>query len=105
MAGRNESTILKDIEAFEPSDGNWPGLENLLSELWAVGVSAKALPALFRVFERYPEDDGTGVLWSIVHGIESLGIDYEKALRDSLGRKASFMGGAMLRRLEKANAS
>ena len=105
MTARNESSILKDIEAFEPNDGNWLGLESLLVDLWAAGVSAKALPVLFRVFERHPEDDGAGVLWSVVHGIESLNIEYEKALRDSFDRKPSFMAGVMLKRLEKVDAS
>lgn len=82
--------------------GNWRPLDDLLDELWSRGLAAGSLPILFGVFERFPEDDGAGVLWSIVHGIESLPIDYEPALRESLRRKSSFMGRAMLERVVKA---
>lgn len=94
--------VLKDIQEFSPVRGNWRPLDDLLDELWSRGLAAGSLPILFGVFERFPEDDGAGVLWSIVHGIESLPIDYGPALRESLSRKSSFMGRAMLERLVKA---
>jgi hypothetical protein len=97
-------TILRDIDAFAPANGEWRALDNLLSELWAAGVREGHLRVLFRVFERFPEEDGSGVLWSIVHGIEALDIDYEAALRESLSRQPSHMGGIMLQRLEKSRA-
>jgi hypothetical protein len=96
--------ILQDIEAFRPSGGVWLPLDGLLPELWDAGVTAGALPTLFGVFERFPEDDGAGVLWSIVHGVESLDLDYEQPLRDSLARQPSEMGAIMLARLEKSKA-
>ena len=97
--------ILRDIDAFAPANGEWRALDDLLAELWAAGVREGHLPVLFRVFERYPEEDGAGVLWSIVHGIEGLAIDYEGALRESLCRQPSFMGKIMLQRLEKSRAA
>jgi hypothetical protein len=96
--------ILRDIDAFAPADGDWRALDALLSELWAVGAREGHLLTLFRVFERYPDDDGAGVLWSIVHGIEAMPVDYESALRQSLQRQASFMGQVMLKRLEMSRA-
>lgn len=96
--------ILRDIDTFAPENGNWRALDELLSELWTVGVRAGQVPTLFRVFERYPDEDGAGVLWSIVHGVESLPFDYEEALRDSLARQPSLMGKVMLQRLEKSRA-
>jgi hypothetical protein len=104
MAFRTSGQILNDIAEFQPSDGNWLALEELLSELWQVGVSPDALPVLFQVFERFPQEDGAGVLWSIVHGVEALDISYETQLRLSIARQPSFMGKVMLGRLEK-NAS
>lgn len=105
MTRRPIFTVLRDIQEFSPVDGNWRRLDELLDELWSEGVTEGSLPILFTVFERFPEEDGAGVLWSIVHGVESLPFDYESALRQSLQRKPSFMGKIMLRRLEKANES
>ena len=105
MSRRPKFTVLKEIQEFSPVEGNWRHLDTLLDELWSEGVTEGSLQILFSVFERFPEDDGAGVLWSIVHGVESLSFDYEPALRQSLQRKSSFMGKIMLQRLEKANES
>ena len=105
MSRRPVFTVLKDIQDFSPVDGNWLQLDALLDELWSGGVATGSLPILFGVFERFPEDDGAGVLWSIVHGIESLDVDYEPALRQSLDRRASLMGNIMLERLVKTKES
>ena len=99
---RSTAEILKDIEAFRPKDDIWLPLDPLLFELWKAGVTLADLPKLFAVFERFPDDDGAGVLWSIVHGIESLDLDYEPALRASLKRKESEMGRVMLKRLNNS---
>ena len=101
--GRNVEIILQEIERFTPSNGSWLPLDTLLDELWTLGVSARELPILFRVFERFPEDDGAGVLRGIVHGIEASGIDYEAALRESHARRPSEMGRVMLGRLERSS--
>jgi hypothetical protein len=102
MRRRPTFEVLRDIEEFAPTDGNWRLLDDLLDELWSEGVSEGQLPILFRVFERFPEDDGAGVLWSIVHGVEALPFDYEPFLRQSIARRPSLMGEIMLERLEKA---
>lgn len=100
----NRAEILSTIGSFAPVDGYWRPLDDLLAQLWGAGVSAECLPVLFGVFERYPDEDGAGVLWSILHGVEALDISYEQPLRDSLARQPSFMGQIMLDRLERANA-
>ncbi len=96
--------ILEEISLFEPIGDEWLPLESLLEELWTFGVSEEFLPTLFGVFERYPDDDGAGVFWSIVNGVESLPFDYEPILMDSMDRKPSLMGEIMIKRLcnEKA---
>ena len=99
---RSVDDILRDIEAFHPTDGVWLPLDDLLAELWDAGVPARALSTMFGVFERFPEDDGAGVLWSIVHGVEGLDLDYEEPLRASLARQPSHMGKVMLGRLERS---
>lgn len=95
--------ILRDIENFRPID-NWLPLDQLLAELWNAGVTVSDLPKLFSVFERFPDEDGAGVLWSIVHGVEALELDYERPLCESLARQPSFMGKIMLDRLERSKS-
>jgi hypothetical protein len=102
MPRRPTFAVLRDIEEFAPVDGNWRRLDELLDELWSEGVLEGQLPVLFRVFERFPKEDGAGVLWSIVHGVESLSFNYEPFLRESMARQPSCMGQVMLQRLENA---
>src|SRR5215207_10023623 len=92
---RQVDEILRDIEGFRPIDGMWLPLDDLLAELWDAGVPIRALPVLFGVFERSPDSDGAGVLWSIVHGVEALDHDYEQPLRESLARRWSGLGQTM----------
>ena len=100
---RQPSQILLDIARFQPSDGLWLPLDHLLDELWSVGTPPlESIPVLFGVFERFPHEDGAGVLWSIVHGVESLPYDYEDLLRESHRRVPSEMAEVMLIRLANA---
>ena len=99
---RTADEILRDVDAFRPEAGDWRPFDDLLAELWDAGVPERALPVLFGVFERFPDDDGPGVLWSVVHGLEGSNLDYERALRDSLARQPSAMGTIMLERLERS---
>lgn len=97
------SETLQQIENFSPRDGDWRPLDALLEELWASGdLRLDVLPVLFGVFERFPEDDGAGVLWSIVHGIEALPFDYVPALQQSHRRSPSLMSDIMLSRAANA---
>ncbi|HVK52487.1 MAG TPA: hypothetical protein VM469_12220 [Pseudoxanthomonas sp.] len=97
---RTQAEILRDIRQFSPSQGDWRPLDTLLDELWTVGPpELEAISILFNVFERFPDDDGAGVLWSIVHGVESLAHDYEPLLVASNRRAPSHMAAVMLARL------
>jgi hypothetical protein len=95
---RTTEDIAAAIASFRPQDGNWVGLDALLDELWTTGSPQKAIPAMLRVLERYPEEDGAGVLWSILHGLESLS-GYEPQLMMSVRRVPSDLGVTMLGRL------
>jgi hypothetical protein len=97
---REISEIVRDIETFTPTNGYWRPLDDLFAELWQHEFPTDVIPALFRVFERFPDDDGAGVLWTILHGLE-VRDDYEDALRQSMARKPSRMGKVMLDRLER----
>lgn len=54
--------------------------------------------ALFGLFERFPAEDGHGVFWSIVHGLERRGA-YEESLLASVQRSPSPFSLRMLNRL------
>ncbi|WP_133858903.1 hypothetical protein [Comamonas sp. JUb58] len=104
---RQAAQVLHDIDQFHPVDGHWLALDDLLGELWSLGTPPpESLPVLFGVFERFPDDDGAlGVLWSIVHGIESLPYAYDALLTESYRRCPSKMAEIMLARLAKSVAA
>jgi hypothetical protein len=103
---RSHTEILRDITRFKPHDGVWLELDDLLSELWLAGQPPiDALPILFGVFEKFPEEDGAGVLWSIVHGVEALSYSYESLLRESHDRRPSEMSEVMLIRLNNSKGA
>jgi hypothetical protein len=97
---RTSQNIINDINQFEPQNGNWLPLDSLLNELWETGDQENFTSELLKVFERFPEEDGAGVFWSIVHGLERFSA-YETELIDSLNRQPSEMGLLMLRRIKK----
>ena len=98
---KSTDEIAADIDAFQPISGNWLGLEALLEELWTDGSPDSAIPEMLRVFERFPDNDGAGVFWSIVHGLETLP-SYQTQLVASVRRVPSRMGVIMLGRLLNA---
>ena len=95
--------VIEKIKAFEPQDGNWLELDDLLNDLWSTGKQERFTAELFNVFERFPDDDGAGVLWSIVHGVERFKT-YDRELVASLRRQPSMMGLAMLMRIKNSGA-
>ena len=97
----NIQTILDQIDAFQPNEREWIDLEGLLDKLWETNDPEEGIDHLFGVFERFPEDDGEGVFWSIVHGIESLN-NYESNLIDSLNRQPSHIGLVMVKRIQNS---
>jgi hypothetical protein len=93
-----------DIRAFSPVGGNWRPLDDLLAELWSTGEASRHVPELLAVLERFPEEDGAGVLWSVVHGVESMP-GYEAELVHSVRRRPSELGLTMIGRLLNSGAS
>ncbi len=101
---RAASSIVADIHAFQPEGGNWRPLDDLLDQLWATGEAGRYVPDLLSVLERFPEEDGVGVLWSVVHGVESLP-GYEPALIRSVRHVPSELGITMVVRLISAGVA
>lgn len=100
---RTSQEIIADINQFEPENGNWLRLDALLNELWESGDQEIFITDFLRVFERFPDEDGAGVFWNIVHGVEQFN-SYEMQLIDSLNRQPSEMGLVMLRRIKNTGA-
>ena len=92
--------VLNDIDQFNPVNGNWLRLEELFDELWKSGQPRKEIESALSVFEKFPEEDGSGVFWTLLHRIETL--DYEQKLYDSLKSRPSMMTLIMLSRIEKS---
>jgi hypothetical protein len=97
---RPTAIILQDIARFQPTaDGNWLALDALVQELWAEGEGpAEALVPLFQLLERFPEDKSAGVLWGVLHGIESYP-QYEAQLVQSLQRHPTNLTVTMVHRI------
>lgn len=89
------------IRKFIPRQGAWLPLEQYFEEAFANQDPKQHYSAMFDLFERYPEDDGNGVFWSAVHGMEALG-GYEELLLEHFSRNPSLMTTIMLRRLLNA---
>jgi hypothetical protein len=101
---RTAAEVVADIRTFQPEGGNWGPLDDLLGELWATGGAGRYVPDLLAVLERFPEDDGAGVLWSVIHGVESL-LGYELELVQSVRRGPSELGVTMVGRLLNGGVS
>jgi hypothetical protein len=100
---RTQNAILREIDVFVPTaDGDWRGLDVLLDELFARGLpNASVVPTLLRVFDRIPDNDGCGVFWSIVHGVEAID-GYEPILLASHEANPTEFKQIMLRRIDNA---
>src|ERR1700723_1101145 len=94
---RTVGQIVAEIRAFQPVRGHWLALDDLSAELWEAGLYSVAVEDLLAVFERFPEDDGAGVFWSILHGLEAL-TGYEPALVRSVQKRPSEFGVLMVGR-------
>jgi hypothetical protein len=76
-------------------------LEELLSSLDPSACGEAEFEALLEVFERFPEHDGFGVFWSIVHLLEAC-TGYEQELVRSVRRKPVEFNLTMINRLLNA---
>jgi hypothetical protein len=92
------------ILAFQPVAGDWRPLDELLAELSPDELSEETIGVLISLFERYPTDDGAGVLWGIIHHLEAFG-GYEHQLIRSLAAAPSEMSVIMVNRMINAGIS
>jgi len=92
--------LLAWIDAFRPTsaEGDWRVLDAYLQALPAHELGIEAVPALLRVFERFPRHDGYGVLWAILHTIEAIA-GHEPIVVEHVRRTPTEMGITMLNRM------
>jgi hypothetical protein len=96
--GHEGDDVIKQIKSFTPDVNGWRGLDALLDELFQSPSPERGIAAMLGVLERYPNQDGAGVLWSIVHGLEHLS-GYESFLIESLRRQPTDLTLTMVNRL------
>ena len=91
--------IASALDAFPgQKNGDLAALEALIADAVALEPGQDVDRALFGIFERFPDEDGGGVYWSIVHGLEGRG-GYEPGLLDSVRRAPSPFALLMLNRI------
>ena len=86
------------IREFMPLKGDWIPLEGHIERVFASPDPKRYYHALFNLFERYPDEDGAGVFWSALHGMEAVG-GYEELLIQYFRRWPSLMTKSMLSRI------
>jgi len=89
------------IREFSPENGGWLPLERLFEQAFSSPDPKKYYHAIFNLFERFPEEDGAGVFWSALHGMEAVG-GYEDFLLRYFRRHPSLMTRTMLRRIQNS---
>lgn len=89
------------VREFIPDDGGWLPLERLLEEVFSSPQPTRYYHAIFNLFERFPADDGEGVFWSAVHGMEAVG-NYESLLLQYFRRYPTLMTETLLIRMKNA---
>jgi hypothetical protein len=94
---KNIILTLDSIESVE-SEAEVKKLHSAVDELFASDQPERGMEALLRIFERFPDKDGYGVFWSILHGLETLP-GYEVSVVESVRRQPSEFGLLMINRM------
>ena len=101
----NLSQIVQCFDNFSDSE-NAEQLQNL--DAAAAQLEAEppliAVAAMLRVFERFPDSDGFGVFWTLLHAIECAP-GYETELVQSIARQPNEFNLIMVNRLLNAGVT
>src|ERR1700722_10852575 len=95
--------IINEVNAITSTDDEkqlWQ-LGYALERFFELPDAANHLEVWFRLFERFPEDDGYESFWSILHAIEAQK-DYEQLVVESVQRKPTRFPVLMLNRMVNA---
>jgi hypothetical protein len=94
-------SLLKAIESFTDPELELDQLDEALRTVHPDNIGSSEIQALFGIFERFPDHDGFGVFWSIVHLLEA-SKDHELDLIASVKRKPVHFNLLMVNRLLNA---
>jgi hypothetical protein len=97
------TALISKLSAFtNPRDAaQLQELDAAVSHALAVGLSQSDKAALLALFERFPDEDGFGVFWSILHALEAAD-DYEHELVASVRRAPNLFNTLMVNRIVNA---
>ena len=91
---------MNPVHISDPDDpAQLAALDAGIARLSQLGMSREDLVALLGIFERFPEHDGHGIFWSIVHAVEAVPFDYESELLASVRRMPSEFNTLMINRI------
>jgi hypothetical protein len=93
-------TLVAAIDAVDSIGGQveLKRLQELADLYFTHGKASSHLDVWFRLYERFPEEDGFGVFWSFLHGIETHA-GYEVLVVESVRRYPSRFPVLMLNRM------
>jgi hypothetical protein len=99
-------SLIEQLEAFtDPqSEAQLQALDAAVQEISASSIGKVEIEALLGVFERFPEADGFGVFWGVLHALEALE-GYEPLLIASVQRKPCEFNVLMVNRLLNAGVN
>jgi hypothetical protein len=96
----NIRNLIDELDSIKSLDdaNQLRDLEVLAQQMSDSGTSNEGIDAFLRLYERFPTEDGFGIFWTILHGLEKLP-DYEKHVINSILRKPSVFSVQMIGRL------
>jgi hypothetical protein len=94
-------SLLKAIESFTDPELDLDQLDEALRTVHPDDIGSSEIQALFGIFEQFPDHDGFGVFWSIVHLLEACK-DHKPDLIASVKRKPVHFNLLMVNRLLNA---
>jgi hypothetical protein len=97
------SPVVRAIDAVSAVDDpvQLTALARAVEQFFASPAASRHLEVWFRLFERFPEDDGYELFWSILHGIERQP-NYGPLVIASVRRRPSSFPVLMLNRMLNA---
>ena len=101
--GDNLQNIISTLDGIKSveNEAELAKLDGAVKSLLASDHPELGIGALLRIFERFPDRDGYGVFWSLLHGLESLP-GYERSLVESVRRQPSEFSLLMVNRILNA---
>jgi hypothetical protein len=104
---RDLPAILADLDPTRYEYEAWVervAIDRLIAELFATEQPDQGTAILFQIFERFPNEDGYGGFWAVLHALERIS-GYENSLVDSVRWQPSSFAVLMINRLLNAGVT